>query len=199
MIKIPKYEKFYKTFYRLLTITLAALAFYRLFGRRFGASSSSSSVDDPTPSGPSLAFKLNDDGESYSVTGISTLKDLDVVIPETYNSKLVTAIANSAFSGCKEITSVSIPNGVTSIGNNVFKNCDALQYNERDNAIYLGNENNPYVLLINAKDDKITSCEINSNTKCLYHGAFKDCFELRNPVIPNEEWAKLTSKTASGH
>lgn len=168
-----------------LTVTLVTLAFTGCSGGGSGgASSSSSPSDNPAPSGPSLAFKLNDDGESYSVTGIGTLKDLDVVIPETYNSKPVTAIASSAFSDCKEITSVSIPNGVTSIGNNVFKNCDALQYNEHDNALYLGNDSNPYLVLVKAKEKTIESCQINSNVKLILANAFNKCTELTEISIP---------------
>ena len=38
----------------------------------------------------------------------------------------VTSIPDSAFSGCRGLTSVALPNGVTSIGNNAFWNCTAL-------------------------------------------------------------------------
>ena len=38
----------------------------------------------------------------------------------------VTSIGSSAFGGCKGLTSVTIPNSVTSIGNNVFYNCSGL-------------------------------------------------------------------------
>lgn len=44
-----------------------------------------------------LEYTLSDDGESYSVTGIGTATDKDIVIPSTYNSKPVTSIGNSAF------------------------------------------------------------------------------------------------------
>lgn len=45
-----------------------------------------------------LEFKLNDDGESYSVTGIGTCTDTDIVIPKTYKGKTVTGIGDRASS-----------------------------------------------------------------------------------------------------
>jgi len=38
----------------------------------------------------------------------------------------VTSIGNWAFSGCTDLTSVTIPTGVTSIGNNAFYRCTGL-------------------------------------------------------------------------
>ena len=50
-----------------------------------------------------------------------------VVIPEfvTYNGKTypVTSIGESAFSGCTGLTSITIPNSVTSIGGSAFYKC----------------------------------------------------------------------------
>lgn len=53
-----------------------------------------------------------------------------IVIPTqvTFNGidYSVTAIDNSAFSGCKDLTSVNIPEGVTQIGNSAFWGCSRL-------------------------------------------------------------------------
>ncbi|MGM9631890.1 MAG: leucine-rich repeat protein [Eubacteriales bacterium] len=73
-----------------------------------------------------LAFTLNDDGESYSVTGLGTCTDTDIVIPKSYEGKPVTGIGRKAFSGCIGLTSVTIGNGVTSIGDRTFFNCKEL-------------------------------------------------------------------------
>lgn len=51
----------------------------------------------------------------------------DIKLPEkvTYNGETwtVTSIGGGAFSGCSGLTSVTIPNSVTSIGWSVFKSC----------------------------------------------------------------------------
>lgn len=74
-----------------------------------------------------LEFTLNEDGKSYSVTGIGTCTDTDVVIPGTYNGLPVTAIGNEAFLFCYALTSVVIPEGVTSIEDSAFYYCSSLE------------------------------------------------------------------------
>ncbi|MBQ1847313.1 MAG: leucine-rich repeat domain-containing protein, partial [Clostridia bacterium] len=83
------------------------------------------------------------------------------------------------------LTSITIPDSVTSIGSYAFNNCTGLQYNEYDNALYLGNDNNPYVALIKSKDNLIESVEINENTKIIYSSAFSDCTGLTSITIPD--------------
>ena len=81
--------------------------------------------EEKTPS-EGLEYTLSDDGTYYSVTGIGTCTDLDVVIPSTYNNLSVTSIADWAFEDCSGLTSVVIPDSVTSIGYGAFLFCDSL-------------------------------------------------------------------------
>ena len=80
------------------------------------------------------------------------------------NSQL-TSIGDSAFENCSSLTSIEIPDGVTSIGYEAFSDCSSLKYNEYGNGLYLGNAQNPYVALIEAKTTGITSCTIHEQTK----------------------------------
>lgn len=67
------------------------------------------------------------DGISYRVKGIASwafcyCSDLtSITIPNT-----VTSIGLNAFRGCSGLTSITIPNSVTSIGENAFYNCTSL-------------------------------------------------------------------------
>jgi len=70
-----------------------------------------------------LQYELNEDGKSYSVTGIGTCTDSDVVIPDIYDKLPVTGIAKSAFFNCTSLTSIAIPNSVTSVGHMAFAGC----------------------------------------------------------------------------
>ena len=73
-----------------------------------------------------LEYSLNSDGNGYTVTGIGTCTDKELIIPSEYNAKPVTSIGNVAFSGCTGLTSVTIPNSVTSIGSSAFSDCTGL-------------------------------------------------------------------------
>lgn len=120
-------------------------------------------------------------------TGITTIEDRtfarftslqSVVIPEG-----VTSIGGGAFDGCESLINVSIPDSIIEIGN-AFDKCENIKYNEYDNAKYLGNESNPYVVLMSAKDKNITSCVINEKTKIIYESAFSACEKLTSIIIP---------------
>lgn len=71
-----------------------------------------------------LQYTLSGDG--YVVSGIGTCTDSDLVIPSVYNGKPVIGIANSAFRGCRDLTSVTIPEGITKINNSAFYGCSGL-------------------------------------------------------------------------
>ena len=100
-----------------------------------------------------------------------------VVIPEG-----VTRIGNEAFYSCYNLTSISIPESLISIGNGVFSSCNSLTYATYDGARYLGNEDNPYLVLMGA-DAKTRS--IADTTKLLYDSAFANRKELDNLSIPD--------------
>lgn len=72
-----------------------------------------------------LAFELNADGVSYILAGIGECTDTDVVVPATYENLPVTEIKMSAFER-KPITSIIIPDSVTTMGTNVFWGCTNL-------------------------------------------------------------------------
>ena len=102
-----------------------------------------------------------------------------VIIPDS-----VTSIGDDVFFKCTSLTSVTIPDSVTIFGDDVFEFSYSLQYNEYGNAYYLGNEHNPYIILIKVKDTRSTSCEIHNSTKFIHSSAFR-CSDLTTITIPD--------------
>ena len=113
-------------------------------------------------------------GECYELTNLSLPNNL-------------VSIGDYAFSNCIRLTKVNIPNSVTYIGDSAFFDCNKLksENNLYDDAYYLGNASNPYILLLSAKDKNITSCQINQNTKFIQRYAFSGCTSLVSIEIPN--------------
>ena len=83
-------------------------------------------VDPNAPKTEELEYTLNNDEESYSVSGIGTVTGKIINIPLTYNDKPVTSIGDSAFRLCVSLTSITIPDSVTSIGQAAFSSCSKL-------------------------------------------------------------------------
>ena len=68
-----------------------------------------------------LEYRLNADQTTYSVfKGEMNPQTKEVFIPSTYEGKSVTGIGKKAFQYCDNLTSIEIPNSVTSIGSDAF-------------------------------------------------------------------------------
>ncbi len=61
--------------------------------------------------------------------------DVDVIIPNKINGKIITSIGDFAFDYCSSITSIVIPSSVTSIGNRAFYDCSSLESIEIPNSV----------------------------------------------------------------
>lgn len=128
---------------------------------------------------PSEGLEFSNNGWGYYVSGKGTCKDLNIVIPSTYNSEPVVGIADSAFknrcdfetivipesvkyidaaafSGCKLLKNVTIPNGVEYINTKAFENCENLE-----------------------------NVTLPDGLKSIGYGAFWQCYKLTSIIIPD--------------
>lgn len=96
----------------------------------------------------------------------------------------VTTIGVAAFNGCNNITSISIPDSVTTIENRAL-DFNSSAFTVYNNAKYLGNSTNPYLVLVRAIDTSITTCNIHTDAKLIYAFAFTDCTLLTSVTIPD--------------
>ena len=103
-----------------------------------------------------------------------------VTIPDS-----VTSIGNSAFSWCTSLTSVTIPDSVTSIGIGAFDDCNSALYTEYGLVKYVGNETNPYAVLIAVTNKNKSTYAIHPDTKVIAYGAFQYCSRLTSIIIPD--------------
>lgn len=117
-------------------------------------------------------YLLNDHNEYEEVT--------EIIIPNT-----ITSIKNYTFYGFSNVTNIMIPNNVTSIGDRAFSQCSSLQYNEYGNCYFLGNEENPYLVLVKASNTSITTATISNDTRFIMAEAFLGCKSLTSIEIPN--------------
>ena len=159
----------------------------------------------PEPTLDVLEFTL--EGNEYSVRCIDKTVT-NVLIPGEYNGKPVTSIGAHAFTLCSSLTSIIIPDSVTSIGDNAFTLCSSLtsiiipdsvtsigygafsicnnlKFNEYKNGKYLGNENNPYLALVEIVDKNISEFEINNKCRIISNAAFSGCSSLTSIIIPD--------------
>ncbi len=119
-------------------------------------------------------------GIEYSVTsigfsaffGCSNLKS--VTIPNS-----VTSIGNYAFFKCSSLQSVTIPNSVTSIGNNAFSDCSSLQSVTIPNSVT--------TIGIHAFDgcSYLQSVTIPNSVTSIGDNVFSGCSYLQSITIPN--------------
>ena len=105
-----------------------------------------------------LIFSLNSDRKSYTLFGIGTCKDTEIVIPSEYDGFPVIAIGDDAFYGCSN-----------------------LQYSDYNGGIYLGNDKNPYMALIKGT----ATSGIHPDTKIIADSAFSWCEGLTSVTIGN--------------
>lgn len=136
-------------------------------------------------------------GNCESLESIVLSKNIKVIETGTFSdcSKLnnvvipdgVTKIDGFSFSGCGTNYpkfSVSVPDSVTEFGQ-AFAGC-ILDYNVSNHINYLGNETNPYVILMGVEEglENTSALTIQQGTKIIDRLAFSGC-EFESITVPN--------------
>ena len=126
-----------------------------------------------------LEFTLNDDGVSYSVTGIGTCADTELVIPAEHEGLPVTAIGKFAFSKCQKITSVKIPDSVVEIQHYAFQQCILLTNVTIPNSVV--------TISYNAFEGctSLANITLPDSVQTIGDNAFQNCTALTSFIVPN--------------
>ncbi len=127
-----------------------------------------------------LEYKSINGGTEYEVISKGSFNGSELIIPDTHNGRPVTSIGERAFSGCDNITSITIPDSVKSIGENgAFYSCQKLK------SLTLGNS----VESIGAQSfENCFSLEkiiIPDSVKTIGVSAFQSCFNLKTVTLGN--------------
>ena len=121
-----------------------------------------------------VTLDLSSDGKSYTVTGKNVDKT-NIVIKPAYKGILVTEIGRRAFSGCRSLTSITIPDSVTSIGSDAFENCPIETVTMPTTAISSIPQSNLKTVILTS------GAGIGNN-------AFVGCSSLTSITIPGSVW-----------
>ncbi len=120
----------------------------------------------------------------------------------------VVAVSEGAFYYCTALESITGMNGILSIGSDAFYNCrklatlhlgttlqeigsyalyntPRLQLTVRDDLCYIGNAENPYLVLVRPNVKTLDTYQISENTKIIYQSAFSGCTNLLTLTVPN--------------
>ena len=129
-----------------------------------------------------LEFVLLDD-HTYELSQCK--KDVThLTVPSTYNGKKVTSISNYAIYNLKNIKQITLPNTITKISALPFKSLIYLNKKLYDNAYYIGNDENPYLVLLSVKNFEVTNCTVHPNCKIIAENAFSGS-DLQSFTISN--------------
>ena len=146
-------------------------------------------------------YKIEDDN-SCTITDYDGMAS-SLSIPSTINGHTVKQIDTGALSDNRIITSVTIPNGVTTIGFSAFNGCiklekikfssnlDTVCENAFNNTKWFNNQSNGLVYVgkvaYKYKGDmpRNTKITVKSDTVSISESAFKDCANLTNILIPS--------------
>ena len=156
-----------------------------------------------------IEYVLSNDSTYYIVKGLGKCTETELLLLSKYNNlpvkeigdrafnrrsnltsvtipDSVTTIGNCAFLGCDNLTSVTIPDSVTTIGYWVFSGCLSLKnYNIKEKLQYLGNENNPYCYLYGVQDMTISNINIENACRIIGEDVFYGCSNLMSVTIPD--------------
>lgn len=95
-----------------------------------------------------------------------------------------TYIGSSAFASCNLLSDVSIPDGIVYVSSYAFDDCYELLYTVHDVGYYLGNEQNPYLVLMYTEGWEATEAEVHEDCRVIVSYAFDSCYGMQSIKLP---------------
>ena len=157
---------------------------------------------DRTVTSIKIPSNVESNGQTYTVTSIGNRAFANCHITSVDIPDSVTSIGDYAFSWCSGLTSVTIPDGVTSIGDFAFSECNSLTSVTIPGSVTsIGNYAFSWCSVL-------TSVDIPDGVTSIGNRAFSECYSLTSVTIPGsvtsigdrafEICTKLTNVTFAG-
>ena len=130
---------------------------------------------------------------------LALISALDLNIEECTANKNTVLVADNAFANCKYLEKLVLGEAVTYISNTAVTGCESLEYNEFENARYIGNTKTPYAVMISVINLSHETLKLHADTRIITAEAFKNCIKLEaisydktssdwNSIIKTENW-----------
>ncbi len=134
---------------------------------------------------------------SHAVTSLSSSAFMgnsqieSVVIPNSVQSiesevNTSTGVEEGAFLNCSNLTNVILPSSVENISAEAFSGSGEVSNATYDNANYLGNEANPYLILTSGLSSEISTINIHSDCEIIQSYAFNNYDNLTSVNLPSK-------------
>ncbi|MBE5752245.1 MAG: leucine-rich repeat domain-containing protein [Clostridiales bacterium] len=138
-------------------------------------------TDEPIENGAThyLQYQKIVGKDEYRLIGLGLAAESDIVISSTYNGLPVTEIAERVFNDVAHISSVTIPDTVTTIGNSAFAWCENLT------SVKIGSSVTTIGSGAFAWCENLTSVTIGDSVTTIGNRAFEDCENLTSVTIPD--------------
>lgn len=167
---------------KFLTILFMVLELLLILSNVSNAASTEYTYSD-TEQGIEWSYQLDDSNNVIQLRCKTTSKTGAVTIPSTIDGKTVISLNGTSHSGafqnCAGITSVTIPNTITLIGNWAFENCTGLK------SITLPDSVTKIESYAFRNCSGITSVTLSNNLTSIASWAFNGCTGLKSLTIPD--------------
>ena len=133
------------------------------------------------------------------IDGCSSLKKLKILGPERISDQLFdkgpaaltdlyfgdnVKVISISFTKCANLTNVRMPSSLESVGYILFNPDQKVSYNVSEGCKYLGNDENPYLLLVDVVSSKDETYRIDHNTRVIGYFALYGSENLTSLLLP---------------
>lgn len=109
-------------------------------------------------------------------------------------SDATASIKEGAFNGCKLLASINLSDSLTSVEHNSFDNCSETLLKVYNGGIYIGNAENPYLILLKSADSEANQLTTHNQTTLIANNAFARNEKLT--VVTTNEGLKIIGDNA---